>query len=767
MHRTGPAGGQSITMRKEPPPIPVVRSAPAGRRLQRTQRGAALLIFLVLLVTAALTYLVDSLTPEAVEARRINKTGGSLAGARDALIGYALQYRDQQAAQNPSVPYAMYGYLPLPDFGKSVNLNHNLVNQPCTTEGCAMINPANLPAGIAIGRFPWKTVGTDALRDGNQECLWYAVSTSHRSINSTATVMNWDALASPDIVIGSGQPDLSTVGAHERPIAVIFSPGPAFDGSRTQSTDAPICGGNYIATNYLNPALNNAQHSIAITSKMLFDALRNHAYFRTDINSLLDRTVSCLRDEIAAGGILPGGKISGADTNACYGSAVHPLGYYPHYREMIFVAAPANVNGAPCAGALLFAGQRGTKHPMPTDPLESLVQLRTSAAVSANNPTQHHDWQQNYFEDTNLLSLTSGTNSFTGPDRFDRISTTQTAEQDIVRCIPFGASLNQVVSPALNALGGQLTSYDAANRILTLGRLNPTLTTTQRTANAAAFFGCSWTPEDRLLGSGLRSYFKFRIQDTGGGFTFAIVDGERNTANVCGATSHHLGYSGNNGDTTPISFPKIGIEIDTRQQSTRNDPAYTGGHFGIVYWGGEITADDDNAHSLPTSLPALRPPPRNPVAPATPTLGAGVYKLDASLSQIPVNQDIHVRIELSRTATDAAERSKTWLLEVWLLKDSATDAARITAMKNTTRPMLQLAPAFAAQVRDTPRIYDVQGGSCAGGNPCPTGQTCSSSDNMCYAEALRTARLGFTTSQSTAASDQIINITDFFTTWLP
>jgi hypothetical protein len=47
---------------------------------------------------------------------------------------------------------------------------------------------------------------------------------------------------------------------------------------------------------------------------------------------------------------------------------------------------------------------------------------------------------------------------------------------------------------------------------------------------------------------------------------------------------------------------------------------------------------------------------------------------------------------------------------------------------------------------------------------CSGNQFCGI-DQVCYQPAFRTARLGFTASQST--SDQEINITDFFTTWLP
>ena len=57
----------------------------------------------------------------------------------------------------------------------------------------------------------------------------------------------------------------------------------------------------------------------------------------------------------------------------------------------------------------------------------------------------------------------------------------------------------------------------------------------------------------------------------------------------------------------------------------------------------------------------------------------------------------------------------------------------------------------------------MQEAACVSG-ACPAGQACGS-DNMCYRPALEKIQLGFTGSQRT--SDQLVNITDLFTTWLP
>ena len=90
---------------------------------------------------------------------------------------------------------------------------------------------------------------------------------------------------------------------------------------------------------------------------------------------------------------------------------------------------------------------------------------------------------------------------------------------------------------------------------------------------------------------------------------------------------------------------------------------------------------------------------------------------------------------------------------------------QIAAIQNTTRPMSLLYPAYAATptLSDTAILYDVQEAACVSG-VCPSGQACGT-DNMCYRPALQKLQLGFTGSQRT--QDQLVEIQDFFTTWLP
>jgi type II secretory pathway pseudopilin PulG len=714
----------------------------AGRRARYSQRGAALLIFLILVVTAAMTYLVSNLTPEMLEARRAQKTNAALVQARDALIGYALQYRDQQIATGTLD--AMYGYLPLPDFGESVNRNADF-SHPCATEGCAKMNATGLSGnGILIGRFPWKTVGTGPLRDGHGECLWYAVSATHRSINPSATIMNWDTLANsptaspPDILIGSGKPDLSALNQHDRPIAVIFSPDPPFDGGRTQSTDAPECGGNYDSTHYVNPALNNTQTALPVSSGKLFEALRRSS-IRTDdpinkpdpptrspsfadqVDDMLLQMIPCVQDQIEGNVITANGKIN--DTCSLMMNSNSPQGYYLHYRDQVMVAKCAacnivNVDGqtvSGCAGALLLGNQRGTKIPLPTDAQESTLQLRTPVAVSTSNVTLNTAWWANYLEDPNLASFATGSNSYRGPMRLGPVkaarnnladnsrcapggiwsldASCQTVEQDIVRCIPAGAT-QRTVSLDLSAIFPGVTSlatYGAANQVLTLGASNAELSSAN--ANAGRLFACSWDSTSHSRGNGFRRYFRFKIKDTGDGFTFAIVDADRNPDifNRCGAAGRHLGYSGDNGYTDPLVHPKMAIEFDTSVNTGvsrttqltygRNDP--NNYHVAIMYWGHPedstlvsqlVSGWDDNIHSYPSvNDPSARPSPTNGTnsthgfpQPYPPLATTELPRLRDSQQ---VNRDFHVRVEVTpqaRSTDDETYKRRAWKIEAWV-----------------------------------------------------------------------------------------------------
>jgi hypothetical protein len=792
----------------------------AGRRTAAlamgAQRGAALLIFLVLLVMGGLTYVVNSFSPETIEARRAQATNAALAQARDALLGYALAYRDRLAAQDPDSTgeddAAMYGFLPMPDVG-SDRFNIGQQNPACNTEGCAMdfVNGA-FPAQneTIIGRLPWRTLGIPPLRDGHGECLWYAVSAGHKSLGiNPAIKMNWDTPGQLDeIVINAGALSAKELLNHDRPVAMILAPGTAFAGRSATAAIVAECGGNYAVAEYLEgmnllpvfPSTNGTSgdtsaqpkplsiagklHSgsvllandsgIAITSDMLFGAILKSRHFRADIREMLKRMAKCWSRNlpslapIAIDNTPPANKIAGrmpAAPTSCnglpdtaYGNNQDPKGYFAHYDDMIFIARPEpasgffNVNGDPLCKGVVLFSG-------PRTPGKKRIDTTDKKTLS------------NYFEGDNWQSLLNPGNVFNG-DSADTDAAPRADGTDIAVCIPDSTAFDPTPVTSTPLGQNQLVSYDTNTHALILGKEG----VSSDTYPSASLFGCVWYPEKQA--SGFRAYFNFKITDSGHGFTFAAVDARRNTVSACGASAEHLGYSGDNSYTPPIVHPKIGIEIDTSKQTAayatgRADPDYLGGHLAIVYWGNEATVNDDNVHGQPSATPpadlATRPPPGNPPVPAVVTQdGAGVARLDASSVSNLLNKNIHLRVEISPVATNAHFRSTTYLVEAWLVKGD-NDGNVITALKNTTRPLSSLYPgintASFIHLRDQPTLYDLAGPSCAS-DACPAGYDCGA-DKICYMKAFKSIRLGFTVSQGSLSKDQSIQINDMVTTWIP
>ena len=709
-------------------------------RTRRPDRGFALIALLALLAAGVLYFVVTSLSPQVLDAYRTRKTEKSLSEARDALLGYAVKYRDVVD------PTAVYGYLPLPDLGYNPNLtsdyNRNN-NVGCAGEGCdaAQVRPAGSVAAnyTVVGRFPWRLMGTEPIKDGYGECLWYAVSGSHKRTQPISP-MNWDTLGQLDVVVANSTNSLGSVLAsvHDRPVAIIFSPGPPLPGQNRApdgNNDVTQCEGNYDVAQYLGPdavgglngvtnyfggSTNNASadtsgaakalstqgailkrtdntlwpnacpsgtnctlvandKGLALTADTLFGALRKSSQFQLNINSMLGLMVSCLRDQIAAGssfvpdpitGYTPpidksAGRIRSGDT--CFNNT--PPGYFTHWRDMFFVAKPSvgnftvTVDTVPqnCAGVLIFAGQRG-------------------AGQSRANPAEQSTLA-NYLEGINLTSFTMPGAGFAGQGLFGNVSATQSAQQDIVRCIPNTASFVTTTSPILTP-GQQLANYDPGTRTLSLG--NPEVTTNNG-FSGSALFGCAWMPEAATLGKGFRAYFQLQFKMVGtsvgdNGFVFIAADAESNNLLSCGASGSHLGYYGNNGVTPRLTFPKIGIEFDQARNAGfsegsgnpgRNDPCGTSGcggtvgynsHAAIVYWGHDIASaadgvtlpdNDDNVHGFPTpgsQGSTLRPAPQNPNNIAASSPGIAFVNLRGQTSQGGDSYLYHARIEVANLA---------------------------------------------------------------------------------------------------------------------
>jgi type II secretory pathway pseudopilin PulG len=185
---------------------------------QGQQRGAVLMIMLVIMIVGIAAILVNSLSSAALKNARQETTSNALAQAKDALLG--------RAVSDSNMP----GSLPCPD-----------TNDDGSAE---LLSGNNCPS--YIGRLPWKTLGLPDLRDGSGERLWYALSPAFRDDNS-AQPLNSNTKGTL-LVYNTDGVSLQTQAGYNA-VAVIFSPGSAL-GSQTRNTVAQ----QNSAANYLDIA---------------------------------------------------------------------------------------------------------------------------------------------------------------------------------------------------------------------------------------------------------------------------------------------------------------------------------------------------------------------------------------------------------------------------------------------------------------------------------------------------------------------------------
>jgi len=200
----------------------------------RSQRGAALLLFLIALVMAASYALLKKVNQTPDDAANLRYTMQQLKHARAALQGYALHGLDPVSATTQP------GRLPCPDY----NLDGD--SDPCVI----------FSGYVQPGRLPWRTLGLTELRDADNEPLWYVPAIEFNgslAINSN-----------------SNSTDLRLNGGADAMIAIVLSPGAVLG---TQSRPA----GNLVAQ--LDPARYFEDiNSLASTAYVTTPASRSTAF---------------------------------------------------------------------------------------------------------------------------------------------------------------------------------------------------------------------------------------------------------------------------------------------------------------------------------------------------------------------------------------------------------------------------------------------------------------------------------------------------------
>lgn len=219
----------------------------------RQQRGAAVIIMLLILIVGGAYFLVSELTRARGNIDRDKRTTEALASAKEALIGYAVTYYEDHPGE--------FGFMPCPD-----NVAGGAILEGGEDGSCG-VQYTN-----AIGRLPWRTLGLQDVRDGNGECLWYAVSGTYKNGTAKPGMLNDDSNGmfrvydSSDVLLAGATPE-------SRAVAIIIAPGAPIPGQDRTSAGSgtEICGGNYAPGAYLEVRNGRDNSNVAATADTVDD----------------------------------------------------------------------------------------------------------------------------------------------------------------------------------------------------------------------------------------------------------------------------------------------------------------------------------------------------------------------------------------------------------------------------------------------------------------------------------------------------------------
>jgi hypothetical protein len=220
---------------------PLLQGKPAS-----LQRGFALMVIVALIVLISAYFLATGLnrTSAQLSGEREARTMASLLKARSALIAYAASEQWQAYMGQSTV---QPGALPCPD-------RDNDGDSDCVWPG--ITNSVSL-----IGLLPWKTIGTEDLRDASGERLWYAVSRNFRKL-SGVTVVNSDT---------PGQFTVAGTAAASKVVAVVIAPGPVVQGQNRGASPPNVA--SYLESFNTNDGVNFIFTTNALPSDALNDRL--------------------------------------------------------------------------------------------------------------------------------------------------------------------------------------------------------------------------------------------------------------------------------------------------------------------------------------------------------------------------------------------------------------------------------------------------------------------------------------------------------------
>ncbi|MDR1368453.1 MAG: hypothetical protein LBJ76_07045 [Candidatus Accumulibacter sp.] len=563
---------------RPPPPDRLlidIRRTPGFPR--NTQDGSALLIFVLVLVLGAIGGFFAFAGSSSREVLRIATTSEALFQAREALIGFAITYRDL----NPDQDFGYY--LPCPDTDDDGLSNGE-------SDKCGA------PGKSTFGRLPWKTLGLPIIRDGTLECLWYAVSGVAKDADPKPHGMNWDTpgqFVVRDVVgsaLAGGAPaetDTDKSAAHDRPLAVILAPHTTL-ASQTRSGEN-ICG-SFASSNYLEgfgafetdittltiadarsasaaldpDAEKNNDRALWITTKDIFDRIKRRSDFKVEIDAMMNDLSNYLNalPPVSLPAASTGDKGIGAFIDVYRGTlSPRKAAFLDAWRDnLLYAGGPSgsfilNKSPASCRALLLFSGERVQRTAAPLTP-------QSRATVNDKNDPEM------YLEGSNAVLFPLNEN-YTALSEYDP----DDSGADIARCINGQAK----ASASFDKIAAFSFAGDAPITIATAENFGAT--TVSIAAGAGMKGGCFWNSDPiPFAGSILRAYYEFRfgypdefalgnpVPDRGYGFTFQIVKGDTGVPTICGENAA-LGAI-----KTGPGAQSILVETDIHHDETHSDP---------------------------------------------------------------------------------------------------------------------------------------------------------------------------------------------------
>lgn len=203
----------------------------------RYQRGAVLMLLLLLVSVGALAVFVSGLNRATHQLERDRITTAALAQAKEALIGYALRGDDGSTPSRPGVFLCPDVHVPSDPLHPANDPLYGTSSTPCN-DG-------------TIGRFPWRSLKMPELLDGSGSPLWYSLSGNFRS---SLSVINSDSKGTLQVRAADGATLLTQPGSEAT--AILFSPGEALAGQLRGSAAEKTTASNYLeAASGINNAI--------------------------------------------------------------------------------------------------------------------------------------------------------------------------------------------------------------------------------------------------------------------------------------------------------------------------------------------------------------------------------------------------------------------------------------------------------------------------------------------------------------------------------